>query len=188
MTPSGFTCPTNFNLKPLWNLTKAILLGTHCQSVQLRQELPEEFPAKQYTFDAFTWARSSLASRCFAESHLENFLSGQMSQEIASAVKMLRLSPEEAERLSLDCSGMLCPLLDTGNHDPAVDLDVGLCMSRKGIHLGLARKSVVAAGQEYFINYGNHRSNLQLLLGHGFCLRDNPNDTMPMKLGTLVTK
>eukprot|EP00438_Fugacium_kawagutii_P028669 Skav214047 [mRNA] locus=scaffold2017:330466:335429:+ [translate_table: standard] len=144
----------------------------------LSQELPEMFPGEHYTFSAFIWARSSLASRCFAETHLNDFLQpcGDIVPE--EATKSLRLSSEDAERLTLDCPGILCPLLDTGNHDPSVTIDVGLCRAADGFHLGLARKTAVAAGKEYFINYGNHRSNLQLLLGHGFCVPENPQDTV----------
>jgi len=34
------------------------------------------FPEERYSFASFTWARSALASRCFAETHLEKFLGG----------------------------------------------------------------------------------------------------------------
>eukprot|EP00435_Cladocopium_sp_Y103_P037154 s2498_g9.t2 len=135
----------------------------------LSQELPEIFPEERYTFASFIWARSALASRCFAETHLKQFLGDHMEVE---AMNYLRLTADEEARLTLDCPGVLCPLLDTGNHDPKVTIDLGLRNSEKnGLQLALARDS------------GNHRSNLQLLLGHGFCLPENPQDTVPLKLG-----
>lgn len=148
----------------------------------LSQELPEMFPEERYSFASFTWARSALASRCFAETHLEKFLGGgEVVPE--ETMNYVRLTANEAARLSHDCNAVLCPLLDTGNHDPNVTIHVGLRSDKNGFQLALARDSGVNKGQEYFINYGNHRSNLQLLLGHGFCLPDNPQDTLPLKLG-----
>ena len=67
----------------------------------------------------------------------------------------VRLTANEAARLSHDCNAVLCPLLDTGNHDPNVTIHVGLRSDKNGFQLALARDSGVNKGQEYFINYGN---------------------------------
>ncbi|CAK8988901.1 Actin-histidine N-methyltransferase (Endothelial differentiation inhibitory protein D10) (Protein-L-histidine N-tele-methyltransferase) (SET domain-containing protein 3) [Durusdinium trenchii] len=171
----------------------------------LSQEQPEIFPKERFTWKAFCWARSSLSSRCFALEHLEKFMSQSEQKEHQASAELnsqlepnearivecvqpnLYLSPHEQERLALDFPGVLCPLLDTANHDPSVLVDVGLCNSKGELHLGVSQRSAVDAGQEYFINYGNHRSNLQLLLGHGFCVPENPQDTLPLKLGQQPT-
>ena len=77
-----------------------------------RRELPEMFPEAHYPFSAFTWARSSLASRCFSQTHLEHFLGTDTPPPDAEEkVKALQLTAEEAKRLSQDCPGILCPLL-----------------------------------------------------------------------------
>lgn len=138
---------------------------------ELSNELPQDFPPELYSFSAFRWARSSLASRCFLETEL-TFLD--------------HLDPNSfsEEQLISDCPGVLCPLLDTANHCGTVELQLRRC-ELKTVHLGVSQSSAVDEGQEYFINYGNHRTNLQLLLGHGFCIAQNPKDTVPLKLGAL---
>ena len=148
----------------------------------LSEELPLVFPEKHFTFQGFLWARSCLASRAFTEEHLNSFLSGEKNLQKNN----WQLTADESARLLPDFSGMLCPLLDTANHDPAVQVKVGLCKSSSDgqLHLGMSQNRRVDAGQEYFINYGNHRSNLELLLGHGFCEPQNPKDTFPLKLGS----
>ena len=138
---------------------------------ELSNERPKDFPSELYSFSAFRWARSSLASRCFLEKEL-TFLDPNS------------LSPSEREQLISDCPGILCPLLDTANHCGTVELQLRRC-ELKTVHLGVSQSSAVDEGEEYFINYGNHRTNLQLLLGHGFCIAQNPKDTVPLKLGAL---
>ena len=70
----------------------------------------------------------------------------------------VRLTADEEARLSQDCPAVLCPLLDTGNHDPKVTINLGLRSlgsDKNGFQLALARDSGVSKGQEYFINYGS---------------------------------
>ena len=74
---------------------------------------------------------------------------------LKETMNYVRLTANEAARLSHDCSAVLCPLLDTGNHDPNVTIHVGLRSDKNGFQLALARDSGVNKGQEYFINYGN---------------------------------
>ena len=89
-----------------------------------------------------------------------------------------------------DCPAFCAPLMDMLNHDPEVSVRVGLTSSAssgqsgsqtaspelKGA-LGISGDRDVKAGQECFNNYGP-RENAQLLFGFGFCLPNNPNDTV----------
>ena len=74
---------------------------------------------------------------------------------LKEAMNYVRLTADEAARISQDCPAVLCPLLDTGNHDPKVTIALGLRSNKNGLQLALARDSCVNKGQEYFINYGN---------------------------------
>eukprot|EP00439_Symbiodinium_sp_Y106_P057382 s3182_g8.t1 len=141
----------------------------------LSQELPNVFPAQRYTFQAFLWARSSLSSRCFSNQQLATWLQSD-SDELPA------LHETEGRGLVNDCPAALCPLLDMTNHNPDVEVHVGLVRFAGGIHLGISATSPVAAGCEFFNNYGSCRTNLQLLLAHGFAVPRNRSDTLPVKI------
>mmetsp|Transcript_79225 Transcript_79225/g.222269 ORF Transcript_79225/g.222269 Transcript_79225/m.222269 type:complete len:525 (-) Transcript_79225:114-1688(-) len=144
----------------------------------LSRELPEVFPAERFTFEAFRWARSALASRSFSPAAL-----GEPPPACA------RLSEQESSRLRNDCPAFQCPLLDFTNHDPGTVVSVGLKPLPAGTdgaserHLMLSVKGGVSAGSEILNNYGDCRSNFQLLLGYGFCVPGNAADAVPVRLG-----
>ncbi|CAE7353072.1 SETD3 [Symbiodinium sp. KB8] len=143
----------------------------------LSQQLPSVFPAERYTFQAFLWARSSLSSRCFSNKQLSTWLH-------SDGHELPELPALETEEKSLvnDCPAALCPLLDITNHNPDVEVHVGLVRSAGTIHLGISATSAVATGCEFFNNYGSCRTNLQLLLAHGFAVPKNSADTLPVKI------
>lgn len=89
-----------------------------------------------------------------------------------------------------DCPAFCAPLMDMLNHDRNAVVRVGLApTTRQGQtveesdraparphgFLGISSSVDVAESEECMNNYGG-RSNLQLLFGFGFCMRDNPND------------
>lgn len=153
----------------------------------LSEENPELFPAEQYTWDAFRWARSALASRCFEETALDTLIAGgHMTSEIANLIAKEKLGTQEESRLMHDCPAIVCPLLDMINHDPGATMHVGVvqCEDQTVCKVGLMiTEPVVLAGAEVLGNYGNCRSNGQFLLGHGFCVHRNGSDTLPLRLG-----
>ena len=83
--------------------------------------------------------------------------------------------------------------MDMLNHDRAAIVRVGLAPTNQGQKaneggrafartlgsLGISSNADVAENEECMNNYGG-RSNLQLLFGFGFCLRDNSNDEVSM--------
>lgn len=149
----------------------------------LSQEQPSLFPSERFTFEAFRWARSSLSSRSFAEEGLEKLLAGGSSEGVRPADS--RLTEAERARIAQDCPAVVCPLLDFTNHDPGTRVRVGLLAAegQRPPRLALAVEGGVAAGAEVLNNYGNSRTNLQFLLGYGFCVAQNPADTVPLRLG-----
>lgn len=151
----------------------------------LSQELPSWFPAERYTFEAFRWARSSLSSRSFSDTVLENVLcdGSPAGAHDGTRAACTQLSPGEHARLVLDCPAILCPLLDLTNHDPGAAVRVGLIPRAQRTHVGISVQACVAAGCEVLNNYGNGHTNLQFLLGHGFCIPHNLEDTFPLRLG-----
>ncbi len=87
----------------------------------------------------------------------------------------------ERERLHADRLA-LAPFLDMFNHSP----DVGV---RTGVDLGRDCYQIVAEDStdrfgEVFINYGPH-GNTKLLLEYGFCVPNNPHDSVPLVLDEL---
>ncbi|CAE7662393.1 set10, partial [Symbiodinium pilosum] len=146
----------------------------------LSLKLPSAFPAERYTFRAFLWARSSLSSRCFSMQQLRAWLDA--SSGGGESLPNVDPAPGDAERLADDCPAVLCPLLDMTNHDPETRVHVGLVHRGDAIHLGISCATPVAAGAEFFNNYGSSRTNLQLLLAHGFCVPNNKADTLPIKI------
>jgi len=148
----------------------------------LADEHPSMFPAGRFTLEAFRWARSTLSSRCFSEDVLKNFLTP--GGGAAAARARTTLTPEESALLRPDCPAVLCPLLDLTNHDPNTVVQVGVCDEH---YLGVAVAAPTLSGGEILNNYGNCKNNLQLLLGHGFCVRGNPVDCLPLRLGVPAT-
>lgn len=136
----------------------------------LSEELPETFPRERYGFDAFLWARSSLSSRSFAEVALGSRVDKP-------------LTSEERSRLRQDCPAFMCPLLDFTNHDASLEVRVGLAPRGEGLEVALSAGRDFSASGEVLNNYGGCRTNLQLLLGYGFCVEGNPADSLPLRLG-----
>eukprot|EP00929_Paragymnodinium_shiwhaense_P058731 TRINITY_DN29426_c0_g1_i3.p1 TRINITY_DN29426_c0_g1~~TRINITY_DN29426_c0_g1_i3.p1 ORF type:complete len:517 (+),score=134.51 TRINITY_DN29426_c0_g1_i3:166-1716(+) len=156
----------------------------------LSDELPHLFPRERYTYEAFRWARSGVASRCFQdEGLLQSVIVGSKDAVRSADLDALRLTDEEKKRLELDCPAMVIPLIDMGNHEHDKKAHVGLVVDGdKPVGVGVLIEDGVAEGEEIILNYGSCRTNLQFLLGHGFCVPDNPSDAVPLRLGTGVAQ
>lgn len=72
---------------------------------------------------------------------------------------------------------VLFPVMDAGNHHHSSPVDWTFDPGR----FSLACCKPIEAGQEVFNNYGP-KSNDELLIGYGFCMADNPNDTVLLTL------
>lgn len=70
---------------------------------------------------------------------------------------------------------MLFPGLDAGNHSNEARVDWTFDPGRFSIRVN----DEVQAGEEVFNNYGP-KSNGELLIGYGFCIPDNPYDTVAL--------
>eukprot|EP00927_Polykrikos_kofoidii_P080108 TRINITY_DN76992_c0_g1_i1.p1 TRINITY_DN76992_c0_g1~~TRINITY_DN76992_c0_g1_i1.p1 ORF type:complete len:505 (+),score=72.50 TRINITY_DN76992_c0_g1_i1:108-1622(+) len=153
----------------------------------LTLENPELFPAKRFTLDAFRWARSALSSRCLSDTAFKASLSGPSissgGESNGDEIGHVQLTAVESARLVHDCEAFLCPVLDMTNHNHSTFVKMGLFVSDGSKHVGLHVEGGVAQGAEVFNNYGKCRTNLQFLLGYGFCMPENSADTVPLQLG-----
>lgn len=106
----------------------------------------------KYTLDLYIWSSAIFKSRCFP---------GRL---------MYPNEPEDAP--------MLLPLIDALNHRPlnATEWNVSARESFK-----IALSNATAVGEEIFNNYGA-KGNEELLFGYGFCIPNNPFDTLRLKL------
>lgn len=74
---------------------------------------------------------------------------------------------------------VLFPGLDIGNHSSDAKIDYIFDPGRFDIKTNTS----TPAGEEVFNNYGP-KSNDELLLGYGFCIPQNPHNTVPLMLKT----
>jgi hypothetical protein len=77
---------------------------------------------------------------------------------------------------------VLFPGLDAANHSNNAKVDWTFDPGRFSIALAKAEESQgIDPGEEVFNNYGP-KSNGELLIGYGFCIENNPHDTVAMML------
>lgn len=107
---------------------------------------------KGFTEEEYIWASTIFTSRSFPAS---------------------LIYPEEDKFLS-----MLIPFVDFLNHKPYTLINWD---AHDGMNFRLVAGETIAEGQEAFNNYGA-KGNEELLLGYGFCIKNNPFDTVPLKL------
>eukprot|EP00750_Incisomonas_marina_P014733 INCI17832.1.p1 GENE.INCI17832.1~~INCI17832.1.p1 ORF type:complete len:398 (+),score=61.45 INCI17832.1:302-1495(+) len=165
----------------------------------LAAEFPQLFPPELFTWKRFLWARSFFASRCYhIDSLRQQLVEGGSEKTVPELTKQYE-TLVEAGTIRDDCPAFCAPLMDMLNHDRAAIVRVGLAPTNQGQKaneggrafartlgsLGISSNADVAENEECMNNYGG-RSNLQLLFGFGFCLRDNSNDEVPVKLSSQV--
>jgi hypothetical protein len=138
----------------------------------LSLQQPHLFPAEWFTWDNFLWARSSYTSRGFTPKLMQS----AASQEIAPTTAVA----EDAENEQGQC-GCMMPGFDMLNHGYGtqitwfVDTEMGQVSFRSG-------DTTTLAGAELKNNYGA-KGNEHFLLNYGFCIEDNPVDTVIVKIG-----
>jgi len=100
-----------------------------------------------------------------------------------------------AQATSEDSYPVLLPVLDCLNHTrghpvtwqvtsspPTTPTNGANHMNRSSLHIALVLRSTTPAKSEVFNNYGP-KPNSELLLGYGFAIPSNPEDTIVLKLG-----
>ncbi|KAJ7094482.1 SET domain protein [Mycena belliarum] len=128
--------------------------------------------ADQFTWDLFLTAATHLSSRAFPSTLL--------SQNVSLT------SPSDPEPI-------LLPGVDSLNHARAepvswVQSYIGTGpVPGPGSTLSLTLHNPAAAGAELFNNYGA-KPNSELILGYGFSLPNNPDDTIVLKIGGIEGK
>ena len=132
--------------------------------------------------DLFKWAVTIFSSRSFASRALHpessKYWTTYKSTPTGSRESVfLDMSSVPAEDLVFP---VLFPGLDAANHDDHARVEWTYDPGQ--FSLTLAESGVgVEAGSEVFNNYGP-KGNGELLLGYGFCIPNNPHDTVAMTL------
>lgn len=88
---------------------------------------------------------------------------------------LLDMSHTPAEDLDFS---VLFPVLDAGNHKLETKVDWTFDPGR----FSVTSLEAYEAGAEVHNNYGIWKGNSELLLGYGFCIQENPNDTVMLTL------
>lgn len=92
----------------------------------------------------------------------------------------LRLSPEGSGGATpSEYGSIMLPLFDLLNH--CHDSPIVWKTDHRGITFTFNEDAPVATGAEVFNNYGT-KGNEELLMAHGFAIRDNPHDTYSLVL------
>lgn len=129
--------------------------------------------------DLFRWAITMFTSRSFSSRSITpqdskywtTYKTGPDGRRQTVLMDMSHVPSED-----LDFS-VLFPVMDAGNHHHSSPVDWTFDPGR----FSLACCKAIEAGQEVFNNYGP-KSNDELLIGYGFCMADNPNDTVLLTL------
>ncbi|KAK3711071.1 hypothetical protein LTR37_009858 [Vermiconidia calcicola] len=136
-----------------------------------------------YTWHLFKWAATIYASRSFSSRSLRPTSNkywaaykSRPSDGTRQAV-LLDMCHASAEDLHFP---VLFPGLDAANHSPDAKVDWTFDPGRFTINLSTESEGL-QAGDEFFNNYGA-KGNGELLIGYGFCIPDNPHDTVGMTL------
>ncbi|KLO11650.1 SET domain-containing protein [Schizopora paradoxa] len=135
---------------------------------QWKESLRSIPPEKQHIAERLTWdfylaASTYLSSRAFPSTLLSS----------------------EPSLISTPASyPVLIPGVDLFNHSRAhpVTWEVSQSRSSPGFSISLKENSAASAGTELFNNYGP-KPNSSLILGYGFSLENNPDDTIMLKIG-----
>ncbi|KAF7193330.1 Ribosomal lysine N-methyltransferase set10 [Pseudocercospora fuligena] len=132
-----------------------------------------------YSWDLYKWAVTMFTSRSFSSRAIRPqdskywaaYKSGPDGRRQTVLLDMSRTSAEDLD------FPILFPVLDIPNHSHDAKVDWTFDPGR----FTMASTEGAKAGSEILNNYGP-KSNDELLLGYGFCLRNNPNDKVLMTL------
>ncbi|EPX74259.1 lysine methyltransferase [Schizosaccharomyces octosporus yFS286] len=114
------------------------------------------FSENQFTLDLFIWAATVFTSRCFSSTLINSSISKE------------------------DATPILLPLIDSLNHK-AMQPILWKTDVRDTMSIQLVSQNTTSRGQQIFNNYGP-KGNEELLLGYGFCLKNNAFDTVALRV------
>lgn len=120
------------------------------------------------TFDIWLWAASIFSSRSFT-----------------SAL----LPPELRAGDGDEPFPVLFPLVDIANHNPSARVTwfTNTAAQYCGSALEIKNDVTIGGGEQVWNNYAP-KGNTELLLGYGFCVEDNPNDTVALAISVPPTE
>ncbi|CAK1364801.1 unnamed protein product [Cercospora beticola] len=132
-----------------------------------------------YTWHLYKWAVTMFTSRSFSSRALypqdsKYWSAYKSAPDGRRQTVLLDLSRSPAEDLDFP---VLFPVLDTLNHHHDAHVDWSFDSGR----FNVSTSDEVAEGGEVFNNYGP-KGNDALLLGYGFCIPSNPNDSVLLVL------
>ena len=151
----------------LWDASQiALLRGTPTfESVVTRKTFVKNAHAgifgeenKAVSYEMFAWAISTVLSRA------------------------LSVSSENKNIDSLFYS--FIPGVDLLNHDASANCEIRLVSNKNNASTSIEVYAIrdIENGEECTISYGNHRSNDELLRKYGFCVPNNRNDSIDVRL------
>lgn len=112
------------------------------------------------SFANYLWASMIMKSRSFPS---------YLLKECLASVNELDLLQEDV--------AMLIPMVDLLNHNPAAKVSWG---GRDGLFV-LETQDQYESGDQVFNNYGQ-KGNEELLLAYGFCIENNPADSVALRI------
>ncbi|KAK0250918.1 hypothetical protein B0A54_07844 [Friedmanniomyces endolithicus] len=132
-----------------------------------------------YTWNLFRWSITmftsrSFSSRAIAPQESKYWTTYKMNTQGWRQTVLLDMSHAPAEDLDFS---VLFPLQDASNHSNDAHVDWSFDPGRFSISIN----DPVEAGGEVLNNYG-WKGNDELLMGYGFCIPDNPYDTVMLTL------
>lgn len=130
-------------------------------------------PRAAFSWERFLWAHSSFTSRAFPQ---------WLGRPPPPSRVGVGAGPSEAEADPTQAVGCLLPALDTLNHG----YRARITWLRHADRLAFVTEDAVSARSPVLNNYGP-KSNEELLLGYGFVLRPNPQDTVTVRFAAPPT-
>jgi hypothetical protein len=131
-----------------------------------------------FTTESLSWARGHFLSRRFPNSKFYRSWKGDPAAEPIHHLA--------------GYGGKTCtfiPVLDLMNHSPIKKNTCTVDLSDDGMYVSINTGELpLESGDEFYYCYGEELSNEVLLQGYGFCLPDNPNDTVSVRINANASK
>ena len=147
-----------------------------------------------FTEESLRWARGHFLSRRFPAT-MPNLVNLHRHAQVADGSSSIGSKKDHHHHHHHlagygDATSMFIPVLDLMNHTPMRNNACSLKMTPDGMHLQVFSGDLaLQCGDELFYCYSSAEtgglSNEILLQGYGFCLADNPADTVSVKISTM---
>lgn len=146
--------------------------------------LPESFQDEQYHLDlhfynkVFSCSRDELIDELLSQDSWTSFGAYLWSTIIFTS----RAFPNKIINSEVkDGQAMLLPVIDLLNHDTSARVNWSYETAASRGYFSLQLLGPLEAGKEVFNNYGA-KGNEELLMGYGFVIPENPNDSVALRL------